>query len=97
MLSFQEVMEREFATPTAPVEEVVAFLCREVRIRPGFAELALAERPLFLSSGFHEPIEPVPACEGVELELRANRIEARPDGRRPAPRAGARRCGVSGA
>ena len=79
-LSFQEVMELEFATVTAPVADVAAFLCREVRIRPGFAELAAAERPLVLSSGFHELIEPVLAREGVELELRANRIDARPDG-----------------
>jgi 2-hydroxy-3-keto-5-methylthiopentenyl-1-phosphate phosphatase len=80
LLSFQQVMELEFATVTAPVEEVAAFLCREVRVRAGFAELARAERPLLLSSGFHELIEPVLAREGVELELRANRIEGWPDG-----------------
>lgn len=79
-LSFQDVMELEFATVTAPLAEVTAFLCREVRIRPGFAELAAAERPLVLSSGFHELIEPVLAREGVELELRANRIDGREDG-----------------
>jgi HAD superfamily phosphoserine phosphatase-like hydrolase len=79
-LSFQEVMELEFATVTAPVDEVAAFLRREVRIRAGFAELAAAVRPLLLSSGFHELIEPVLTREGVELEVRANRIEARPDG-----------------
>jgi 2-hydroxy-3-keto-5-methylthiopentenyl-1-phosphate phosphatase len=79
-LSFKDVMELEFATVTAPVAEVAAFLCREVRIRPGFAELAAAERPLVLSSGFHELIEPVLAREGLELELRANRIDARQDG-----------------
>ncbi|HKC76763.1 MAG TPA: HAD-IB family phosphatase [Gaiellaceae bacterium] len=79
-LSFQEVMELEFATVTAPVAEVAAFLRREVRIRPGFAELAETERPLLLSSGFHELIEPVLAREGIELELRANRIDAKPDG-----------------
>jgi 2-hydroxy-3-keto-5-methylthiopentenyl-1-phosphate phosphatase len=79
-LSFKEVMELEFATVTAPVAEVAAFLCREVRIRPGFVELAGAERPLVLSSGFHELIEPVLAREGVDLELRANRIDAQPGG-----------------
>jgi HAD superfamily phosphoserine phosphatase-like hydrolase len=79
-LSFQDVMELEFATVTAPVAEVAAFLCREVRIRPGLAELAAAERPLVLSSGFHELIEPVLAREEIELELRANRIDARADG-----------------
>lgn len=79
-LSFQEVMELEFATVTASVDEVVAFLCREVRIRPGFAELARARRPLVLSSGFHELIEPLLEREGVGLDLRANRIETGPDG-----------------
>ena len=79
-LSFQDVMELEFATVTAPVAEVAAFLCREVRIRPGFAELAAATQPLVLSSGFHELIEPVLAREGIELELRANRIDAHSDG-----------------
>ena len=79
-LSLREVMELEFATVTAPVAEVAAFLQREVRIRAGFTELATAERPLLLSSGFHELIEPVLAREGVEVEVRANRIEARPDG-----------------
>jgi 2-hydroxy-3-keto-5-methylthiopentenyl-1-phosphate phosphatase len=79
-LSFQEVMELEFATVTAPVSAAAAFLQREARIRPGLAALAAAERPLLLSSGFHELIEPVLAREGVELEVRANRIDARPDG-----------------
>jgi len=79
-LSFRQVMEIEFATVTAPVEEVAAFLRREVRIRRGFVELARPERPLVLSSGFHELIEPVLEREGVELELRANRIEEQPDG-----------------
>lgn len=79
-ISFKDVMELEFATVTAPVEDVAEFVCREVRVRPGFAELARAERPLVLSSGFHELIEPVLAREGVDLELRANRIDARPDG-----------------
>jgi 2-hydroxy-3-keto-5-methylthiopentenyl-1-phosphate phosphatase len=79
-LSFKEVMEQEFATVTASLSEVVAFLCREVRIRPGFRELAGAERPLVLSSGFNELIEPVLARERIDLELRANRIDPRPDG-----------------
>jgi 2-hydroxy-3-keto-5-methylthiopentenyl-1-phosphate phosphatase len=79
-LSFRDVMEIEFATVTAPVAEVAAFLRREVRIRPGFAELAAAERPLVLSSGFHELIEPLLAREGVQAELRANRVEPQPDG-----------------
>lgn len=79
-LSFRDVMELEFASVTAPVDEVAAFLVREVRIRPGFAELARGFDPLLLSSGFHELIEPVLAREGVALEVRANRLDPRPDG-----------------
>ncbi len=79
-ISFREVIEVEFATVTAPLEEVVGFLEREARIRPGFAELARAHDPLVLSSGFHELIEPLLAREGVSLEVRANWIEPRPEG-----------------
>jgi len=43
----------------------------------------LSSRPLVVSSGFHELIDPVLEREGVEVELQANRIEARPDGWRP--------------
>lgn len=78
--SFKEVMELEFATMRAPLDEVVAFLLEHVRVRPGFRELAERDRPLVLSSGFEELILPVLAREGVALEVRANRLEARPDG-----------------
>ena len=51
-------------------------------MRPGFAELARARHPLVVSSGFHELIEPVLEREGVldAVELRANSVDARPDG-----------------
>ena len=79
-ISFREVMELEFATVTAPLQDVRDFVLREVRLRPGFAELARDEAPLLLSSGFHELIEPVLAREGVALDVRANRLEPSPDG-----------------
>ncbi len=79
-LSFRDVMELEFATVTAPLDEVVAFLGRDATIRPGFAELARDQAPLILSSGFHELIEPLLAREGVELDVRANRLDVRADG-----------------
>jgi 2-hydroxy-3-keto-5-methylthiopentenyl-1-phosphate phosphatase len=79
-ISFREVMELEFATVTAPLEEVVAYLCYVVEIRPGFVELAREHDPLILSSGFHELIEPLLEREGAELELRANRLEPTAEG-----------------
>ena len=50
------------------------------RLRPGFGEFAREHRPLVVSSGFHELIEPVLEREGLELEVRANRLDPRPDG-----------------
>jgi 2-hydroxy-3-keto-5-methylthiopentenyl-1-phosphate phosphatase len=79
-ITFRDVMEVEFATVTAPVEEVVAFLHEAVRIRPGFGELARTHDPLILSSGFHELIEPLLVREAVEVELRANRLDPSPQG-----------------
>jgi 2-hydroxy-3-keto-5-methylthiopentenyl-1-phosphate phosphatase len=51
-----------------------------VRVRDGFAELVRTHRPLVVSSGFHELIEPVLDREGITLDVRANRLDARPDG-----------------
>ena len=76
----REVMEAEMATITAPLEEAVAFLVAAVEIRAGFRGVVERFRPLVLSSSFHETIEPVLAREGVEVELVANRIDAKPDG-----------------
>jgi 2-hydroxy-3-keto-5-methylthiopentenyl-1-phosphate phosphatase len=81
-MTLNEVIAAEFLTVTAPLDEAVAFVVEHTRVRPGFAELARARRPLVVSSGFHELIEPVLEREGVldAVELRANRVEARPDG-----------------
>jgi 2-hydroxy-3-keto-5-methylthiopentenyl-1-phosphate phosphatase len=81
-MTLNEVIAAEFATVTASLDEVVAHLLGHARFRPGFAELARARRPLIVSSGFHELIEPLLGREGVldAVELRANRVEARPEG-----------------
>jgi 2-hydroxy-3-keto-5-methylthiopentenyl-1-phosphate phosphatase len=79
-ISYRDLMEAEFATVEAPIEDVVAFLVDAVRLRPGFVELAAAQAPLILSSGFHELIEPILARERVALEVRANRLDPRGDG-----------------
>ena len=79
-MSYREVMETEMATVTAPLEEVNAWLVAHVEVRPGFHELVELFRPLVLSGGFVENIEPILQREGVAVELVANRLETRPDG-----------------
>jgi len=81
-MTLNDVISEEFATVTAPLDEVVSWLLEHVRIRPGFAELARAYCPLIVSSGFQELIEPVLEREGLldAVELRANNVEARPRG-----------------
>jgi 2-hydroxy-3-keto-5-methylthiopentenyl-1-phosphate phosphatase len=81
-MTLNDVISAEFATVTAPLDEVVAYVVEHARVRPGFADLARARHPLVVSSGFHELIEPVLEREGAleAVELRANRVDARPDG-----------------
>jgi 2-hydroxy-3-keto-5-methylthiopentenyl-1-phosphate phosphatase len=79
-MTLHEVIGLEFSTVRAPLDEVTAWLVENVRIRPGFHELVERFRPLVVSSGFHELIEPILAREGVEVELRANRLDPRPAG-----------------
>jgi HAD superfamily phosphoserine phosphatase-like hydrolase len=82
-ITLREEIDRQFATVTAPLDEVVEWVVGNVRVRPGLPELVERFRPLVVSSGFHELIDPVLAREGVTVELQANRIEARSDGWRP--------------
>jgi 2-hydroxy-3-keto-5-methylthiopentenyl-1-phosphate phosphatase len=79
-LTLHEVIAMEFESVRAPLDEVVAWMLENVRIRPGFAELARAHEPLIVSSGFHELIEPILERDGLDLELIANRVEVRPEG-----------------
>ena len=79
-LTLHEEIALEFASITAPLEEVVAWVVAHVDVRDGLHELAERHRPLVISAGFEELIEPVLEREGVRLEVIANRVEARPDG-----------------
>jgi 2-hydroxy-3-keto-5-methylthiopentenyl-1-phosphate phosphatase len=80
-MNFRQVMEAEMGTIRAPVAEVSDWLLGQVRLRPGFGELAERHRPLVVSAGFHELIEPLLARDGLDwLEVRANRVDVRPDG-----------------
>lgn len=84
-MPLREVITREFAPVRKSLEEVVAWVLEEVRVRPGFRELVeLAGehgwRMVIVSSGFHELIEPILEREGVEVEVHANRVDPRLDG-----------------
>lgn len=79
-LTLHEVIALEFETVRAPLAEVVNWARENVRLRAGFADFAREHRPLVVSSGFHELIEPILEREGIELDVRANRLDARPEG-----------------
>ena len=84
-MPLREVITREFAPVTAPLEEVVAWVLDRVRIRPGFADFVRAAQSggwdvHVVSSGFEELIAPVLEREGVAVQLHANRVDARPEG-----------------
>lgn len=79
-LTLHEVIAYEFRSVRAPLDEVVSWARDNVRVRDGFADFARAHRPLVVSSGFHELIGPVLEREGIDLEVRANRLDPRPDG-----------------
>ena len=79
-LTLHEVIALEFETVRAPLGEVVEWVRENVRVRPGFAEIVELHRPFVVSSGFHELIEPVLEREGLDVDVRANRLDARRDG-----------------
>ncbi len=93
-LTLNKVIAAEFATVKALLAEVVSWLLAHTRVRPGFREFCERHRPLIVSSGFRELIEPVLRRERIVIapeivELRANRVEPRPEGWRAVFRDGA--------
>jgi 2-hydroxy-3-keto-5-methylthiopentenyl-1-phosphate phosphatase len=88
-LSHDELLALEFASVTAPYDEVRDFVLENARVRPGFRELVASHEPLVISGTFHELIEPVLEREGVSVRLLANRVEPRPEGWRVLLRDGA--------
>jgi len=94
-LTLHEVIALEFESVNAPLADVVAWVRANVRLRAGFADFARTHRPLVVSSGFLELIEPVLERESLELEVRSNRLDPRPDGWRALFR-NAKPCPVCG-
>ena len=64
-ISINEELRRQFAAVTASLDDVVAWLLPRVRVRTGFHELVERFRPLVITSGFHELVDPVLAREGL--------------------------------
>ena len=79
-LTLHEEIALEFRGIRTPLDEVVAWVVENVEVRDGLHELAERYRPLVISAGFHELIEPVLEREGVRLEVLANSVDVRPDG-----------------
>ena len=88
-LTHDELLAHEFATVKSPLADVVEFVVREARVRPGFRELVERFDPLVVSGTFHELIEPVLERERVEVDLLANRLDPRREGWRVLLRDGA--------
>src|SRR5688500_11205556 len=79
-LTLHEEIAREFRAITAPLDQVVAWVVEHVEVRDGLPELADRHRPLVISAGFQELIEPVLVREGVRRDVLANRVDATSDG-----------------
>ncbi len=94
-LTLQEVIAGEFRSVRTPLTDVVEWMQENVRLRAGFGEFARRHEPLVVSSGFQELIEPLLEREGIELEVRANRLDPRPEGWRVLfrPQEGCAICG----
>jgi HAD superfamily phosphoserine phosphatase-like hydrolase len=75
-----EALAAEVATLRVSAEEAAAWAVENVEVRPGFHELAERYEPIIVSSGLPQLIRPVLEREGVELEVRSNDAEVRPDG-----------------
>ncbi len=78
--SHGEALAHEVGSLRASAAEISAWAVANVVVRPGLHELAERFRPVIVSSGLPQLILPVLAREGVELEVRSNDAEPRPDG-----------------
>jgi 2-hydroxy-3-keto-5-methylthiopentenyl-1-phosphate phosphatase len=78
--SYGEALAAEVGTLRVSAEEAAAWAVENVEVSPGFHELVDRYRPIIVSSGLPQLILPVLEREGVELEVRSNNAEVRPDG-----------------
>jgi HAD superfamily phosphoserine phosphatase-like hydrolase len=78
--SYGEALAAEVRTLRVTEAEAAEWALANVEMREGFHELVERYRPLIVSSGLPQLIRPVLEREGVDLELRSNDAEVRPDG-----------------
>lgn len=78
--SYGESLAAEVGTIRATGEEVSSWAAAHVRVRPGLHGLAERYRPLIVSSGLPQLIDPVLAREGLQLEVRSNDADPLPGG-----------------
>jgi HAD superfamily phosphoserine phosphatase-like hydrolase len=78
--SYGEALAAEVATLRVSAEEAAAWAVENVEVRPGFHALVERYEPIIVSSGLPQLILPVLEREGVDVEVRSNNAEVRPDG-----------------
>ena len=78
--SYGEALAAEVGTLRCTAEELAAWSVENVEIRAGFHEFAERYEPTIVSSGLPQIILPVLEREGLDLEVRANDADPRPDG-----------------
>jgi 2-hydroxy-3-keto-5-methylthiopentenyl-1-phosphate phosphatase len=78
--SYGESLAAEVAAIRAGAAEVSAWAAENVEVRPGLHELVDRHRTVIVSSGLPQLIGPVLARERLEVELRCNDADPRPDG-----------------
>jgi 2-hydroxy-3-keto-5-methylthiopentenyl-1-phosphate phosphatase len=78
--SYGEALAAEVATLRVSADEAAAWAVENVEVSPGFHELVERYRPIIVSSGLPQLILPVLEREGVDVEVRSNNAEVRPDG-----------------
>lgn len=78
--SYGEALAAEIYTLQVTADEAAAWAVEHVEIREGFRELVERYDPIVVSSGLPQLILPVLEREGIEVEVRSNDAEVRPDG-----------------
>ncbi len=79
-VSYGEALAAEIATLRVTADEAAAWAVENVEVRSGFHELVERYEPIIVSSGLPQLILPVLEREGVDVEVRSNNAEVRPDG-----------------